>query len=477
MPRVASKLAPTNSTASLRLGKTFSFFAAGVLGVLFASSAPGHEGKLVKFSGSVEVQLPGQPSQPATVGMMIPEGTVILTKSDGRALLETFSGGVAAIGKNSSVSVAKLNVVKKGDQVVTQEALLDLRAGNIVSTLDPAKKLINNYAVRTAKGVASARGTVYSVTVSNVTGDSVAALTGTVEVTSSLGTFFLPVGGGEPLFLFFGAPAGTPPTPLAQAVAADPSGALAAEVVAAVNVVAANVAASTSAVGGDAATAANTATAILTAVVKAAANAVPTEVAAITQAAVAAVTSTGSQTSNNANALAAITEAAVSAAPTQVAAIAQAAATAVFDTRVSEAVTAARASGITDPTALAAIAQMAATSAQATVQVMAQAALDAAIAATVVTSTDSADQKVAEAQAIAAAVSLAASTGSQIGATQAATAVGVATPTNNTTVSAPPTLVTAPAVIAPNPSTTVTPPATEQPFVITPVDATTKSPQ
>jgi hypothetical protein len=449
------------------LKSIFSLFTAVALAGLLASSAFGHEGKLVKVIGSVEVQLPGQPARPATVGMTIPEGTVIQTRSDGQAFLETFNGGVAAIGKNSSVAVEKLSVVKQGDQVVKQEAMLNLKAGNIVSTLDPAKKNINNYAVRTAKGVASARGTVYSVNVSNLTGDSVSALTGTVEVTSSLGTFILPVGGGEPLFLFFGAPPGTLPTPLSQAVAADPSGALAAEIVAAVNVVAANVAASTTAVGGSTASGADTAMAIMTAVVKAAANAVPSEVAAITQTAVAAITSSGSQTSNSTTALAAITEAAVSAAPGQVAAITQAAATAVVDTRVSEAVAAARASGITDPAALASIAQMAANTAQASVQVMAQTALDTAIAST----TGSAEERAAAAQAIATSVSDAATAGSQAGATQAATASGITTPANNT-----PTVVSPPADLTPPPSTAITPP-TDQPLPITPVDTTTKSPQ
>src|SRR5690606_18113253 len=43
--------------------------------------------------------------------------------------------------------------------------LLDLKKGNIISTIDPSKKSINNYGVRTPKGVAAARGTVYGTSV------------------------------------------------------------------------------------------------------------------------------------------------------------------------------------------------------------------------------------------------------------------------------------------------------------------------
>ena len=433
-----------------------SLFAAGLL----ATVASAHEAKIIKLSGSATVSLPGQPNQPVTLGMMIPQGATIKTGADGEVFLETFNGGVATIAKGSTVVVEKLNVTTENGQVTLQEAQLDLRIGNIVSTLDPNKKKINKYGVKTPKGVAAARGTVLSVSVDGLGGSSVTALTGTVIVTSDLGTFTLPVGGGEPLFLAIGSPAGTAPTNLKEAIATNP--ALAAEVVAAVKAVATNVATSTSAVGGsgttasatDNAAAANTATAIMTAVTKAAVNAVTVtssstdaqkttsndSITAITRIAVIAVSTSGSAASSNTTAVQAITEAIVTAAPNQAGQIAKSVAAAVVDIKVTEAVNVElakqAASGTTDKAALNKVAQDAATATKETIQIVAQTAYNAALGSAVNGKT-SADDKIAAAQLLASEVSASTSQGSNAGATNAANTTGVTASSPNAVVNAP----------------------------------------
>jgi hypothetical protein len=455
------------------LKNLFSLFAVSVVAGLLGSSAYGHEGKLIKLTGTVEVQLPGQPARPATLGMAIPQGAVIQTGADGQAFLETFNGGVAAIQKNTSVAVEKLDVVMQGGKIVTQEALLDLKHGNVVSTLDPTKKSINKYGVKTPKGVAAARGTVFSVTSDSITGDSVSALTGFVDILlEGGGVISLPVGGGEALYYPLGK--GQPSQTLASAVAENP--ALKQDVVDAVQVVADNVKASTSAVGGNASgtegassdqktTATNTATAIMTAVFKAAVQAVPTEVTTMTTAAISAVSSSGSQTSGSSVAVAAITEAAVAAVPGSVNEIAKAASNAVVQTKVAEAVAAAKAN---DPSAseatLAAVAQKASNDAQATVQVVAQTAVNTAVNAI-----PAGDGKAAAAQAIADGVKAAAADGSKTGGDTATNDAGVSNPTT----SAPPA-VTVPDTTNP---TTNPPPSTEVTAPQTPIDVTARSGQ
>jgi hypothetical protein len=459
------------------LTKLLSLFSVGVLAGTLATSAFGSEGKIIKLTGTVEVRLPGQPARPATLGMAIPQGSLIQTGADGQAFLETFKGGVAAIQKNTSVAVEKLDVVMQGDKVVTQEALLDLRQGNVVSTLDPAKKSINKYAVKTPKGVAAARGTVFSVTTNSIAGDSVSALTGTVEIQLvGGGIISLPVGGGEALFYPF---AGAQAQSLASAVADNPT--LKQDVVEAVQVVADNVKASTSAVGGNAsagtpdekATATNTATAIMTAVFKAAIQAVPSEATTMTTAAVSAVSSSSSQTSGSSAAVAAITEAAVAAAPGSVNEIAKAASNAVVQTKVAEAVAAAKANNPTaDSATLAAVAQKASEDAQATVQVVAQTAVNTAVSAS--GSTGTPDQKAAAAQAIADSVKAAAAAGSKAGGDTATNNAGVSNPTEST-----PPAVTVPDTTGAQtqaPSTQLPTPV-EQETTITPIDPTTRSPQ
>lgn len=445
----------------------FLLLVVGALASAFSATAFAHEAKLIKLTGSVQVQLPGQPAQPGTVGMAIPQGTVIKTQGNSEAFIEAFNGAVATVGSNSELAVEKLNIDMQGDKIVTQEAMLDLRRGNVVSTIDPTKKAINKYSIRTPKGVAAARGTVFGVNLDNLGGGSVKALTGTVTFTSTLGTFTLPVGGGEPLFLPFNAAPGSEPMKLSDAIKADSSGAIAAEVVAAVKVVADNVAASTSATGGTAPGASDTATAIMTAVAKAAANAVPSQVSAIAQVAISAVSSSSSQTGGSTTAVNAITEALVSANPSQAAAITQSASAALVQTKVADAVAAAKAgTGPKDDATLARIAQEATTAAKATVQSLAQTAVNTAVAATVTSGTP--EEKAAAAASIASSVSEAATTGSQDGSTTATTDAGVPTAT------APTVVITAPAPTEVPTSTPVVTPVVNPPL-ITPVDPRTIS--
>ncbi len=103
--------------------------------------------------------------------------------------------------------------------VTQQTAILNLKSGNLVSTLDPANKRINNYGVRTPKGVAAARGTTYTVSVSQ-TGTHVATMSGRVTLT--------PVGGGTPIVIDIGTgvvvgqfDASGKPVTLAQLIAAE----------------------------------------------------------------------------------------------------------------------------------------------------------------------------------------------------------------------------------------------------------------
>lgn len=160
------------------LKKLVSFFTAAFLTAGLACSAAAHEAKVVKIKGSAEVQLPGRStSQPLALNTLVPEGASIRTGGDSEVYLEVFPGGIATIGADTNVLVEKLGLEKQGNVITSQEALLDLKKGTIISSLDPSKKAINKYGVRTPKGVASARGTVYAVTV----GDNAYTITTTLS--------------------------------------------------------------------------------------------------------------------------------------------------------------------------------------------------------------------------------------------------------------------------------------------------------
>lgn len=270
-----------------------------LLGIVSAAAAD--EAKVIKLTGTAEMMLPGATAAtPLALNSLIPEGATVTTAAGAELSVEAMPGVIATIKAASTVVVEKLSSVKNGDTITEQTATLNLKQGNIVSTLDPAKKAINRYGVRTPKGVAAARGTVYAVKV-DVTGSSIATLSGTVTID---------LGGGNVLTIPVGTASanGEASKAIADAIKANP--ALANDIAEAVTIVAANVASGSSAVGT-----AESATAVLASVVNAASAALPSQAAAFTQQAVQAIASPTSAVSTSGSgasaAIAAVTEAAV----------------------------------------------------------------------------------------------------------------------------------------------------------------------
>lgn len=159
-------------------------------GALIASAqqAPS-EAFVASVSGSVTVLKPGAAAPTAAViGETLPEGSVVTTGADGSALIESHKGIQTGIGAQSSVAVGMHTVSSDG----VRTAVIDLKKGTTVSVLDPSKRSVNNYAVRTPKGVAAARGTTYSTTVTLSSGGvatvTVNTLTGAVSFSVDNGT-------------------------------------------------------------------------------------------------------------------------------------------------------------------------------------------------------------------------------------------------------------------------------------------------
>ena len=129
-------------------------------------------------SGSSMVKQVDGSSAPVTVGMKLDQGASIITEKGAQVSLLVHEGIVAVLAGNTEVALEKISVNDNG----TRNAMMNLKRGNLASSLDPSKKSINNYGVRTAKGVAMARGTDLTVTV-NGNVYLVAVLNGNVQVT------------------------------------------------------------------------------------------------------------------------------------------------------------------------------------------------------------------------------------------------------------------------------------------------------
>lgn len=145
------------------------------------------EAKVLKITGtSAQVKLANGETRALQVGESLPEGATIITGAGTDVYLTPIEGTVSTIKENSTVSLDELSITRKGGVVTAQTATLNLQSGDLVSSLDPKKKNINHYGVRTPKGVAAARGTVYTVSVQGVS-YTVVTGTGRVSITPTEG--------------------------------------------------------------------------------------------------------------------------------------------------------------------------------------------------------------------------------------------------------------------------------------------------
>lgn len=162
---------------------------ATVIGSLVASAqqAPA-EAMISSVSGSASVTAPGSDKAvPAVAGQKLPEGAIITTAAGGSVLIQSHQGVETGIGANSTVAIGTHSVSADG----VRTAVIDLKQGTTVSVLDPAKRAVNNYAVRTPKGVAAARGTTFTSTVKLSSGGVV-----TVTVNTLTGAVSFSIAGG-----------------------------------------------------------------------------------------------------------------------------------------------------------------------------------------------------------------------------------------------------------------------------------------
>lgn len=180
--------------------KSFVFIALATVALTFgrlsAAQTSNSEGTVIKVIGHPKVLLPGQSaSMDVSAGMKVPQGAVITTGNGEEVYLQAHAGTVATVKSSTTVSLDQLSVTTDGGKVTKETTALNLRSGNLVSTLDPAKKSVNSYQVRTPKGVAAARGTTFTVAYNGIN-YTIVATTGFVEITSSTGAV-ISISGGQ----------------------------------------------------------------------------------------------------------------------------------------------------------------------------------------------------------------------------------------------------------------------------------------
>lgn len=262
---------------------------------------------------------PESAEMPLSEGSAFGVGATITADDAAEVHLQVFPGAIATLRPRTSVEIEKLAVTMEGRKVKKRTAILSLKSGTVYSTIDPAEKDVNAYAVRTPNGLATAHGTSFAVSVEH---DDlfVAVSADVVTFTTATGTSYEIAAGRVSITPAGGQP--QPPIPLAQAVAGN---------AAFVSVIQSSVSILAEVVQNNIGhLSAASATNLLTKVANTAASALPSQSAAFETQLATAVTAPHSATADTAGAsLSAVTQALAAGAPNQAAAIATAGAGAV----------------------------------------------------------------------------------------------------------------------------------------------------
>lgn len=256
--------------------------AVGILSVTVRGEEVNRDAAVTAFKGSVSVMQPGSSvAQTVTVGAHVAVGAQITTTANSTATLRFFDGTVVIVQPNSKMTVDTNSLTTVDGKVTNENTLLNLQSGMLLASIDPARHDITKFKVRTPRGVASARGTVFAVRVTqNQENADVTTMNGTVTFVTDQGEFTVSFGQ-------VGSTSGV--MSVSDAVKANPE--LAGEIISAVATVAA--------AAGDGSlsntdTSPNLVNTVLAAVVEVAAQAAPAQAAEIVSTAISAAGLSGS---------------------------------------------------------------------------------------------------------------------------------------------------------------------------------------
>lgn len=141
---------------------------------------------VLKVTGSPMVSIDNQTPSPIKAGDKLPQGATITTGPAAEVEFKALEGSATTIKPDSTATLSKLSLTTQGGTITKQTALIDLTAGSVVSRLDHSKKAINDYSIRTPRGIAAARGTIYIVTVTNDGRTIVTVTQGSVEILNTV---------------------------------------------------------------------------------------------------------------------------------------------------------------------------------------------------------------------------------------------------------------------------------------------------
>ncbi len=147
-------------------------------GLVHAESVPA---TVAYVQGEATYTTPAGKTEKITENSQIPVGSTVTTGKDGSVGLKLVPGATTVVGPDSKLKISSLDYSKSATGEKKRDILLGLTKGSIFSSLAKNDGK-SDFRISTPQGVAAARGTDWSVTVSGST-VTVAVLDGNVVIT------------------------------------------------------------------------------------------------------------------------------------------------------------------------------------------------------------------------------------------------------------------------------------------------------
>ena len=163
--------------------------------------------RVIFVSGQAQLQRPEEPAlRPAQKGETVIIGTRIVTGADGRLVLTPMPGVKSIVSPNTTLVLESVSETRTSETNVTHAAVLDLKSGNVVSDLQKPEGVTYDYGIRTARGLAGARGTTFAVGINAAGIQTISVTHGSISVsfadgrtaTLAPGQLSISKPGGEP---------------------------------------------------------------------------------------------------------------------------------------------------------------------------------------------------------------------------------------------------------------------------------------
>lgn len=167
---------------------------------------PAQSVRVIFTSGAASIQRPDEAApRPIVKGESVIIGSRIVTGADGRVVLTPMPGVKSIIAPNTTLSLESVSENKTSESNVTHQAVIDLKEGAVVSDLQKPEGVTYDYSIRTARGLAGARGTTFTVGINAAGIQTIVVAHGTIslnftdgrQVSLAIGSLSITPPGGE----------------------------------------------------------------------------------------------------------------------------------------------------------------------------------------------------------------------------------------------------------------------------------------